>query len=94
MAFAALILSAGALGDRIGAKRVFTAGFAVFTAASAACGLAASLAVLIAARASAAARSGGGRWAPARRCQRALLIAAGLSLAVVVLATRTPAGQT
>ena len=51
VAFAALILSAGALGDRIGAKRVFVAGFAMFTAASAACGLAPSLGVLIAARA-------------------------------------------
>jgi MFS transporter, DHA2 family, methylenomycin A resistance protein len=49
--FAALILTAGALGDRIGAKRVFVAGFVVFTLASAACGLAPSLAVLIAARA-------------------------------------------
>ena len=51
VAFAALILSAGALGDRIGAKRVFTAGFALFTLASAACGLAPSLDFLIAARA-------------------------------------------
>ncbi len=51
VAFAALILSAGALGDRIGAKRVFLAGFAVFTVASAICGLAPSLGVLIAARA-------------------------------------------
>jgi MFS transporter, DHA2 family, methylenomycin A resistance protein len=49
--FAALILTAGALGDRIGAKRVFVAGFVVFTVASAICGLAPSLAVLIAARA-------------------------------------------
>jgi DHA2 family methylenomycin A resistance protein-like MFS transporter len=49
--FAALILSAGALGDRIGARRVFVAGFALFTGASAACGIAPSLAVLIAARA-------------------------------------------
>src|ERR1700729_1597040 len=31
VAFAALILSAGALGDRIGAKRVFIGGFALFT---------------------------------------------------------------
>src|SRR6185437_2327863 len=51
VAFAAFILSAGALGDRIGAKRVFIAGFSVFTAASAICGLAPSLGVLIAARA-------------------------------------------
>ena len=51
VAFAALILSAGALGDRIGAKRVFIAGFSVFTAASAICGLAPTLGALIAARA-------------------------------------------
>jgi MFS transporter, DHA2 family, methylenomycin A resistance protein len=50
VAFAALILSAGALGDRIGAKRVFVAGFLLFTAASAACGLAPTLGVLVAAR--------------------------------------------
>jgi DHA2 family methylenomycin A resistance protein-like MFS transporter len=51
VAFAALILSAGALGDRVGARRVFAAGFAVFTLASAACGLAPTLPALIAARA-------------------------------------------
>jgi MFS transporter, DHA2 family, methylenomycin A resistance protein len=50
LAFAALILSAGALGDRIGAKRIFIAGFAVFTLASVACGLAPSVAWLIGAR--------------------------------------------
>jgi DHA2 family methylenomycin A resistance protein-like MFS transporter len=49
--FAAFILSAGALGDRIGARRVFVGGFALFTAASAACGLAPGVGVLIAARA-------------------------------------------
>lgn len=49
--FAAFILSAGALGDRIGAKRVFIAGFALFTAASVVCAAAPTLAVLIAARA-------------------------------------------
>jgi DHA2 family methylenomycin A resistance protein-like MFS transporter len=37
--FAALLLTAGALGDRAGAKRVFSAGVALFTVASAACGL-------------------------------------------------------
>ena len=51
LALAALILTAGALGDRAGAKRFFVAGFLLFTAASAACGLAPSLGVLIAARA-------------------------------------------
>src|SRR6201994_272637 len=34
IAFAAFILTAGARGDRIGAKRVFMAGFAIFIAAS------------------------------------------------------------
>jgi MFS transporter, DHA2 family, methylenomycin A resistance protein len=51
IAFAAFILTAGALGDRIGAKRVFMAGFAIFTSASLACALASNAAVLIAARA-------------------------------------------
>jgi DHA2 family methylenomycin A resistance protein-like MFS transporter len=48
--FAAFILTAGALGDRIGAKRIFMAGFAIFTAASAACALAPSATILIVAR--------------------------------------------
>jgi MFS transporter, DHA2 family, methylenomycin A resistance protein len=51
LGFAALILSAGAFGDRVGAKRVLIGGFALFTLASAACGLAPSIGVLIAARA-------------------------------------------
>jgi len=50
IAFAAFILTAGALGDRIGAKGVFMAGFAIFTAASVACGLAPDARTLIAAR--------------------------------------------
>lgn len=49
--FAALILTAGALGDRLGARRVFLAGFALFTLASAACALAPGIGTLIAARA-------------------------------------------
>ncbi len=51
VAFVALILTAGALGDRLGAKRIFMAGFAVFTAASFACALAPTSAILIVARA-------------------------------------------
>src|SRR5262245_18539279 len=47
VAFAACILSAGALGDRIGAKRVFAGGFALFTAASVCCGVAPGLGSLI-----------------------------------------------
>jgi DHA2 family methylenomycin A resistance protein-like MFS transporter len=50
LTFAALILSAGALGDRIGSRRVLLAGFVLFIAASAACGAAPSIGVLIAAR--------------------------------------------
>jgi MFS transporter, DHA2 family, methylenomycin A resistance protein len=51
IAFAALILTSGALGDRLGAKRIFMAGFAVFTLASFVCALAPSSAILIAGRA-------------------------------------------
>ncbi len=51
LAFASLLLTTGALGDRFGARRIFTAGFAVFTAASIACGIASSLPLLVAARA-------------------------------------------
>ena len=48
--FAAFILTAGALGDRLGARRVFIAGFAIFLLASLACALAPALPVLIVAR--------------------------------------------
>jgi DHA2 family methylenomycin A resistance protein-like MFS transporter len=51
IAFAAFILTAGALGDRIGAKRVFIGGFAIFTSASLACALAPNAMTLIVARA-------------------------------------------
>jgi DHA2 family methylenomycin A resistance protein-like MFS transporter len=48
--FAAVLLSAGAVTDRVGARRAFGVGLAVFVVASAACGLAPSLAALVAAR--------------------------------------------
>ena len=48
--FAALLLSAGSLSDRFGARRAFSSGLAVFVLASAACGLAPAIGVLVAAR--------------------------------------------
>jgi len=51
IAFAALILTAGALGDRLGAKKIFMAGFTLFTLASVACAWAPNSMVLIASRA-------------------------------------------
>ncbi len=50
LALAALMLSTGALADRVGAGPAFRGGAVVFTAASAACGLAPDLTVLVAAR--------------------------------------------
>ncbi|MFF8235076.1 MFS transporter [Streptomyces caelestis] len=47
---AVLLLSAGAVSDRIGARQAFAAGMVLFLIASAASGLAPTLAVLIAAR--------------------------------------------
>src|SRR5919197_3257950 len=48
--FGSFLLLAGRLGDLIGRKRVFLAGLVLFTAASAACGLAHDQVVLVAAR--------------------------------------------
>lgn len=50
LTFAALLLSAGSLGDRFGAHRVFCAGLGVFVLASAACGLAPGAGSLVLAR--------------------------------------------
>jgi DHA2 family methylenomycin A resistance protein-like MFS transporter len=50
LAFAALLLSGGALGDRLGARRVFATGLVGFVATSAVCGLAPSVATLVGAR--------------------------------------------
>ena len=50
IAFGGLLMLAGRLGDLVGRKRIFLIGLAIFTAASAACGLAQSQAVLVAAR--------------------------------------------
>jgi EmrB/QacA subfamily drug resistance transporter len=51
LSFAVLLMTAAALGDRVGRRRIFTAGVAVFMAASAACALAPDIGWLIAARA-------------------------------------------
>ena len=51
LAFAAGIITAAALGDRLGRRLVFVTGLVLFSAASAACALAANAELLIAARA-------------------------------------------
>ncbi|APR77612.1 putative transmembrane efflux protein [Minicystis rosea] len=48
---ASLVLVGGALGDRLGRRRVFSAGVVLFALASAGCGLAPTLGTLVAARA-------------------------------------------
>lgn len=50
LVFAGLLLTGGALGDRLGNRRIFCTGVVVFTAASAGCGLAQSAGALVAAR--------------------------------------------
>ena len=51
LAYAVLLLTGAALGDRFGRKRMFLAGLSLFTAASAAAALAPSTELLVAARA-------------------------------------------
>jgi EmrB/QacA subfamily drug resistance transporter len=51
LALASTVLTAGALADRLGRRRVFAVGLAVFTAASAVCAASGSIEMLIAARA-------------------------------------------
>ncbi|MBO2441232.1 MFS transporter [Actinomadura nitritigenes] len=50
LAFACLMLTGSALGDRFGRRRIYVTGLAVFTAASAACALAGGAGALVAAR--------------------------------------------
>src|SRR5919107_2291908 len=51
LSFAVLLMTAAALGDRFGRRRLFAGGIGLFTLASAACALAPSVGALIAARA-------------------------------------------
>jgi len=51
LSFAVLLMTASALGDRFGRRRLFVAGLAVFVVASAACALAPGIGTLVAARA-------------------------------------------
>src|ERR687893_2142154 len=51
LAFAVLLITGAALGDRFGRKRMFVAGVGVFTAASALAAVAPSIDALVAARA-------------------------------------------
>ncbi|WP_425296723.1 DHA2 family efflux MFS transporter permease subunit [Nocardia abscessus] len=51
LSFASLLLTASAIGDRLGRRRIFLLGIALFTLASAACALATEPGLLIAARA-------------------------------------------
>ena len=50
LSFAAFLILAGRLGDRLGRRRVYAFGLALFTAASAACGLAPDATTLVVAR--------------------------------------------
>lgn len=51
LSFASLLLTASTLGDRLGRRRIFLSGIALFTLASAACALATDPGMLVAARA-------------------------------------------
>jgi predicted MFS family arabinose efflux permease len=51
LALASAVLTAGALADRLGRRRVFAVGLALFTAASAVCAMSGSIDMLIASRA-------------------------------------------
>ena len=76
--FAALLISAGAVSDRLGARRVFGWGMVMFTVASAGCGAAPALSVLIGARIAAG-------------CAAAVMLAS--SLALVRQAFADPAAR-
>ncbi len=51
LSFAALLISAGVIGDRFGSRHIYLIGFLIFTAASIVCGFAPTIGILIVARA-------------------------------------------
>src|ERR1700743_3836687 len=60
LSFAVLLMTAAALGDRFGRRRVFVAGIGLFVAASAACAVAPSIGALIVGPAAQGARRAAG----------------------------------
>ena len=72
LAFAAFLITAGRLGDDRGRRRVYMLGLALFTASSAACGLAPSPTTLILARLAQGVAGGDGHAAGARDHRRHL----------------------
>ncbi len=91
----ALLLPCAAFGDRLGYRRVYLVGVAVFTAASAACLLSSSLGLLIAARAVqglGAAGIMGVNAALVRLTYPASMLGRGIALNSVVVATSSVAG--
>src|ERR1700682_4952712 len=67
LAYAVLLLTGAALGDRFGRKRMFLAGLSLFTAASAGAALAPTTGLLVAARAGPGAGAAVGPPPPANR---------------------------
>lgn len=97
LATLAFLLPCANLGDRIGYRRVYLAGLALFTLASAACALASSLPALAAARALqglGAAGIMGVNAALVRLTYPAHLLGRGIALNSVVVATASVAGPT
>jgi MFS family permease len=105
LSFAVLLLSAGVLSDRIGGRRTYLLGLALFALASAGCGLAYDIAWLIVARVALCLFGAWMTWRhapPARRSDRVrafdpagqlLSIAALSGFIAAIIAARSPASS-